>query len=67
MKTGIKIRVKFWATKCGYKWNNNKMRILNNKLLRIEDELGELRTWLFENFTDYKKRRVKKRRKRFNR
>ena len=39
MKIGIKTRACFWATKCGYKWNNNKIRILNNKLLKVEDEL----------------------------
>ena len=61
MKKGIKTKMSFWATQCGYKWNNNKMRILNNKILRIEDELGLLRNWLFNNFTDAPK--IKKRRK----
>ena len=56
MKSGIKTKSSFWATKCGYKWNNNKMKILNNKILKIEDELQNLREWLFRNFTDFKPR-----------
>jgi len=60
MKVGLKTKVSFWATKCGYKWNNNKMRLLNNKILKIEDELQELRNWLFKNFTDYEVHGVKK-------
>lgn len=59
MKKGINVRVNFWATKCGYKWNNNKMRILNNKILKVEDELQKLRNWLFDNFTDAPKKRKK--------
>jgi len=62
MKAGIKTKVSFWASKCGYKWNNNEMRILNNKILKIERELENLRNWLFKNFTDFKPR-IKKRRK----
>ena len=61
MKKGIAIKVGFWATKCGYEWKDNKSKLLNNKLLKIERELEKVRDYLFENYTDYKKKGLKKR------
>lgn len=61
MTKGIKTKVSFWATKCGYTWENRKSKILNNKIIKIEDNLGELRDWLINNFSDIKDKSVKKR------
>jgi len=61
MKTGINTKVCFWAKKCGFKWKDNRARILNNKILKVEGELEKIRNYLFENFTDFNKSRMKRR------
>ena len=63
MKIGIKTKVRFWAKKGGYKWKDNKVRILNNKLLKIEDEIEGIRNWLFDNYTDFREKNRKRRTK----
>ena len=63
MKKGIDVKIGFWATKCGYEWKDNKAKILNHKLLKAEQELEKIRDWLFKNYTDYKKRGLKRRHK----
>ena len=61
MKVGLKTKASFWATRCGYKWNDNRARILNNKILKVEKELENIRDWLVRNYSDFKKIEVKKR------
>lgn len=61
MKKDIDTKVSFWATKCGYTWNDKKAKILHNKLILLEDNIEKIRGWLIDNYSDIKKHDIGRR------
>jgi len=57
-----KTKVSFWASYCALEFEDKRLEYLHNALLRVEDELGRIRTKLLEEFTKHsiEKRKTEK-------